>query len=78
MLSAKNLKQKKLNKKLLNKMIEFFCIQELINKQMYHLDLLIIYRVYSVFHVSLLESYNRRLNDDSILNYFVFELIDDE
>ncbi len=78
MLSAKNLKQKKLSKKLSNKMIEFFRIQELINKQMYHLDLSIIYRVHSVFHVSLLESYNHRLNDDSILNYFVLKLIDDE
>jgi len=78
MLSAKNLKQKKSSKKLSNKMIEFFCIQELINKQTYHLDLSIIYRVYSVFHVFLLESYNRRLNDDSILDYLVLKLIDDE
>ena len=78
MLSAKNLKQKKLSKKLSNKMIEFFHIQELINKQMYCLDLSVIYRVHSVFHVFLLESYNRRLNDDFILNYFVLELIDDE
>ncbi len=45
---------------------------------MYHLDLLIIYRVHSAFHVFLLESYNRRLNDDSILDYLVLELIDDE
>jgi len=78
MLSAKNLKQKKSSKKLSNKMIKFFHIQELIDKQTYYLDLSIIYRVYSVFHVSLLESYNHRLNDDSILNCFVFELIDDE
>jgi len=78
MLSAKNLKQKKLSKKLSNKMIEFFHIQELIDKQMYHLDLSIIYRIHSVFHVSLLELYNHRLNDDSILNYFILKLIDDE
>jgi len=78
MLSAKNLKQKKLSKKLLNKMIEFFCIQEFINKQMYYLDLLIIYKVHSVFHVSFLKLYNCRLNNDSILNYLVFKLIDDE
>ncbi len=78
MLSAKNLKQKKLSKKLSNKMIEFFHIQEFISKQMYYLDLLIIYKVYSVFHVSLLKSYNYRLNDDSILDYFALELIDDE
>ncbi len=78
MLSAKNLKQKKLSKKLSNKMIKFFCIQELLNKQMYHLDFSIIYKVHSVFHVFLLELYNRRLNDDSILDYFILELIDDE
>ena len=78
MLSAKNLKQKKSSKKLSNKMIEFFRIQELIDKQMYRLDLSVIYRVHFVFHVFLLESYNRRLNDDSILDYFVLKLIDDE
>ncbi len=78
MLLAKNLKQKKLSKKLLNKMIEFFCIQKLINKQMYHLDLSIIYKVHSVFHVFLLKLYNRRLNDDSVLDYLVFKLINDE
>ena len=78
MLSAKNLKQKKLSKKLSNKMIKFFCIQELLNKQMYHLDFSIIYKVHSVFHVFLLKLYNRRLNDDSILNYFILKLIDDE
>ncbi len=78
MLSAKNLKQKKLSKKLSNKMIEFFRRQELIDKQMYHLDLSIIYKIHSVFHVSLLELYNHRLNDDSILNYFILKLIDDE
>jgi len=78
MLSAKNLKQKKLSKKLSNKMIEFFHIQELIDKQMYCLNLLIIYKVHFVFHVFLLKSYNRRLNDDSILDYFILKLIDDE
>jgi len=78
MLSAKNLKQKKSSKKLLNKMIKFFCIQELIDKQTYHLDLSVIYKVHFVFHVFLLKSYNRRLNDDSIFDYFVLELIDDE
>jgi len=78
MLSAKNLKQKKLNKKLSNKMIEFFHIQELINKQTYYLDLSIIYRIHFVFHVFLLKLYNCRINDDFILNYFVLKLIDNE
>jgi len=78
MLSAKNLKQKKLSKKLLNKMIEFFCIQELINKQMYHLNLSIIYKIHSVFHVFLLKSYNHRLNDDFIFKYLTLKLINDK
>ncbi len=78
MLSAKNPKQKKSSKKLSNKMIKLFRIQKFIDKQTYYLDLSVIYRVYSVFHVFLLESYNRRLNDDSILDYFILELIDDE
>ncbi len=78
MLSAKNLKQKKSSKKLLNKMIKLFHIQKFINKQTYYLDFSIIYKVHSVFHVFLLKSYNRRLNDDFILDYLVLELIDDE
>ncbi len=78
MLSAKNLKQKKSSKKLSNKLIEFFHIQKSVNKQTYCLDLSIIYRVHSVFHVFLLELYNCRLNNDSILNYLVLKLIDDE
>ncbi len=78
MLSAKNLKQKKLSKKLSNKLIKFFHIRKSVNKQTYHLDLSIIYKVHSVFHVFLLESYNRRLNDDFILDYLVLKLIDDE
>ena len=45
---------------------------------MYHLDLLIIYRIHSVFHVFLLKSCNCRLNDKSILKYFALKLIDDE
>jgi len=59
-------------------MLNFFCIQEFINKQTYHLDLSIIYKIYSVFHVFLLKSYNHKLNDDFILKYFTLELINDE
>jgi len=78
MLSAKNLKQKKLSKKLSNKLLEFFHIQKFINKQMYCLNLSIIYKVHSVFHVFLLESYNHRLNDDSIFKYLALKFINDE
>ena len=59
-------------------MLKFIHIQEFIDKQMYYLSLLIIYRIHSVFHVFLLKSYNHRLNDDFILKYFAFKLIDDE
>ena len=45
---------------------------------MYYLDLSIIYRVHSVFHVFLLKLYDCRLNDNFIFDYFVFKLIDDE
>jgi len=78
MLLAKNLKQKKLNKKLLNKLLKFFHIQKFINKQMYHFNLSIIYKIHSVFHVFLLKSYNYKLNDDFILEYLALKLIDDE
>ncbi len=78
MLSAKNLKQKKLNKKLSSKMLKFFCIQESINKQMYYLDLLIIYKIHFVFHVFLLKLYNHELNDDFIFKYLALKSIDDE
>ncbi len=78
MLSAKNLKQKKSSKKLSNKMLKLFHIQEFIDKQMYHLSLSIIYRIHSVFHVFLLELYNCRLNDDFIFKHLAFKLIDDE
>ncbi len=69
MLLAKSLKQKKLSKKLSNKLIESF---QSINKQMYH------YKVYFIFHVFLLKSYKCKLNDNFILNYFASELIDDK
>jgi len=78
MLSAKNLKQKKLSKKLSSKMLKFFCIQESINKQMYYLDLLIIYKIHFVFHVFLLKLYNYELNDDFIFKYLALKSIDDE
>jgi hypothetical protein len=78
MLSAKNLKQKKSSKKLSNKLLEFFCIQKFIDKQMYHFNLSAIYKIHFVFHVFLLKSYNHRLNDDFILKYLALELINDE
>ncbi len=59
-------------------MLKFFCIQESINKQMYYLDLLIIYKIHFVFHVFLLKLYNYELNDDFIFKYLALKSIDDE
>jgi len=67
-----------LSKKLSNKLLKFFYIQKFIDKQTYHFNLSVIYKVHSVFHVSLLESYNRRLNNDSIFKYLMLKLIDDK
>ena len=57
MLSIKNLKQKRLNKKLFHKFIESFRVEESVKKQTYHLIFFNIYRIYFVFHVSLIEFY---------------------
>ena len=78
MLSVKNLKQKKLNKKLSNKLLRLFRIRELVNKQTYRLSLSTTYRIHYVFHVSLLESYSHRSNDDFISKYFLSELTDNK
>jgi len=78
MLFTKNLKQKKLSKKLSDKIIKFFHIHEFIDKQTYHLNLSIIYRIYSIFHVFLIKSYNHKLNDNFISEYLVLELVDDK
>lgn len=75
MLLAKNLKQKKLRKKLSNKLLELFRIQESIDKQTYHFNLSTIYKIYSVFYAFLLKSYKYRQNNDFILKYFALELI---
>jgi len=45
---------------------------------MYHFNLSIVYKIYSIFHIFLLKLYNHRLNDDFIFKYFMLELIDDE
>jgi len=78
MLSAKDLKQKKSSKKLSNKLLELFRIQESVNKQTYYLNLSTIYKIYFVFHVFLLKSYNDRLNNDFISKYLTLKFIDNE
>ena len=65
MLTIKNLKQKRLNKKLFYKFINFFRIVNKIEAQAYRLLLSIIYRIYNIFYISLLKSYYNRDCDDA-------------
>ena len=77
MLTIKNLKQKRLNKKLFYKFINLFRIVNKIKTQVYRLLLSIIYRIYNIFHIFLLKSYyNRDCGDASKSFMRLFELID--
>lgn len=78
MLSTKNLKQKRPNKKLSHKAIGPFRIKDVVGSQAYRLILPTPYRIHPVFHVQLLEPYHRRKDDDSIPEFAPPELIDDE
>ena len=77
MLLIKNLKQKRSNKKLSNKIINLFIIRNVVDKQAYRLALSLIYRIYNVFYMSLLELYRRRDNS-TISAYIVTKLIDNK
>ena len=77
MLSIKNLKQKRSNKKLSDKAIDSFIIRNVVDKQAYRLALPPTYRIHNVFHVSLLELYRRRDNS-TIPAYTAAKLIDDK
>ena len=63
LLSIKNLKQKRLSKKLLHKFINSFRMKDKINEQTYRLTLFNTYRIHNIFHVSLLKSYLHRADD---------------
>jgi len=63
LLSMKNLSQKHLSKKLLNKFAESFHIQDIVEKQAYRLYLSTHYWIHNVFHVSYLKLYNWCLNN---------------
>ena len=65
MLIIKNLKQKRLSKKLFHKFINLFRIVNKIKTQIYHLLLSIIYRIYNIFHIFLLKLYHNRDCDDA-------------
>ena len=77
MLLIKNLKQKRSNKKLSNKIIDLFIIRNIVDKQAYRLALSSIYRIYNVFYISLLELYRRRDNN-TMLIYTAAKLINDK
>ena len=51
MLTIKNLKQKRSNKKLFHKFINLFRIVDKIKTQIYRLFLSIIYRIYNIFYI---------------------------
>ena len=77
MLLIKNLKQKRSNKKLSNKVINLFIIRNVVDKQAYRLALSLIYRIYNVFYMSLLELY-RRKDNSTILVYIIAKLINNK
>ena len=61
MLSIKNLRQMRSKKKLSNKYIESFEIEDVVETQTYRLRLSFKWRIHSIFHVFLLEKYH--IND---------------
>jgi len=77
LLSMKNLSQKRSNKKLLHKFAESFRIQDIVRKQAYRLHLPTHYWIHNVFHVSYLESYNWRLNNQTMLKLPSSKLINE-
>ena len=75
MLLTKNLKQKRLNKKLSYRNISLFRVELILSKQAYRLFLLIIYRIHPVFYISLLKLYNRQECDNILSILLSPELI---
>ena len=57
MLFAKNLKQKRSNKKLLHKFLNSFRILKLFDTQTYRFAFFSTYKIHSTFHVFLLKFY---------------------
>ena len=63
LLLIKNLKQKRLSKKLSHKFIKSFKMKNKIKKQMYRFTLSNIYRIHNIFHVLFLKSYLHRADN---------------
>ena len=79
MLFTKNLKQKKLSKKLSHKFAEPFRIKNKIESQTYRLTLFNTYRIHNTFHVSLLKKYHHRADAKETKSMLMAsKLIDDE
>ncbi len=63
LLLLKNIRIRKVSKKLINKFLKSFKIKKLINKNVYQLILFKSYkRIYYIFYVSLLKLYYKRKN----------------
>ena len=78
-LSIKNLKQKRFNKKLTHKFVKSFRVENKIKAQTYRLTLFSTYRIHNIFHVSLLKSYHHRIDVTKAYEFMqVSKLIDDE
>ena len=63
MLNIKNLKQRRLNKKMSHKYVKSFRVKDKIDAQTYRLILSNIYRIHNTFHVSLLKDYHHKKDD---------------
>ena len=78
-LIIKNLKQKRLSKKLSHKFIGLFRIEDKVGAQAYRLRLPASYRIHYTFHMSLLEPYHHReCGDASDIFMQALELIDND
>ena len=78
MLFARNLKQKRLNKKLSHKFLNSFRILKSFDTQLYRRILISTYRIHLIFHVFLLKFYRRRKNDSIVLNMSFSNIINDQ
>ena len=78
MLSTKYLRQKRPKKKLSHRYTGPFRVQDVVGKQVYRLFLPSDYQIHPVFHVSLLEPYQRRRGDTETPVLPNPELIDDQ
>ena len=69
-LAIKNLKQRRLSKKLTYKYVRSFRIMNKIESQAYRLLLFSTYRIHNIFHISLLELYYLR-DCDEVAKFFI-------